>query len=685
MWAETALRIVPPQGATFVPGQRFDVRIEADDLKGQPGALSFAINGQDSLKEMFGAETFKTFTLTIRIPVAPAARGAAGTTTGAGAGAPRGGAATGARGATGPTGAVGGAAAPARGVNPTAPAAGANPTAPARGANPTAPTAGNTAGRGGAVAPRGAAPAATPATDEHGTVAPVEAGPTTTQLNGGIIRRNWTFDKPGKYELTASLVQSDGKQLTARSTIEVLALQGMTNPARNIILFIGDGMGGAERTAARIVSKGVEAGKTKGLLEMDQMETIGLVMTSSLDALVTDSSPGASAWATGNKSANNWHGVFPDNTGPVTGVAATLDRNRQAAAPFLDNPRVENIAEFLHRTRRMSTGVVSTVAVTDSTPGAFSSHAIRYAQNAIAEEYLSSGHSVILGGGARYFAPAGDPVLKNITSARPDGRNLIAEFKNSGYAFVSTATELRTSGGADKLLGLFHGADFASRYDRMRAAAGIASGREAVGQFPDQPSLELMTQQAINVLSKNPNGFFLMVEGGSIDRELHRLDPNRSINEVIELDKAIGVARAWASAPGHEDTLILVTADHETSGLVLTGVNENGRASSRAFPSYVDKDGDGFPDDFQPELALTFDFASAFNPPRDNRIYDLPKNLKDLNPTTTVTISVSPAAGHSAVDVPIGARGRGANLFNGVMDNTDIFFRMLRVLGAPRP
>ncbi|HEX4998935.1 MAG TPA: alkaline phosphatase [Terriglobia bacterium] len=509
--------------------------------------------------------------------------------------------------------------------------------------------------------------------------------PTISQQNGGIIRRNWTFDRPGKHELAASLILADGRRLTAKSTVEVLALEPAPNTARNIILFVGDGMGGVERTAARIASKGVEGGRARGLLEMDQMEMMGLVMTSSLDALVTDSSPGASSWATGNKSLNNWHGVYPDNTGPVTGVEATLDRDPQAAAPFLDNPRVENIAEFLQRTRRMSTGVVSTVAVTDSTPGSFSSHAIRYAQAAIAEQMLSAGHSVILGGGAKYFLPAGDPLLRNIVSARSDKRNLVDEFKQAGFTFVSTATELEAAGASDKLLGLFHGAELASRYDRMRAASGNPSGLEAVGQFTDQPTLEAMTRQAINVLSRNPRGFFLVVEAGSIDRELHRLDPNRAIDEVIELDKAIGVARTWAAERGNRETLILVTADHETSGLALTGVNENGRASSRAFPNYVDKNEDGFPDDFQPELSLTFDFASGFNPPRDNRVYDLPRNLKDLNPTTTMNPGVGGVSGHSAVDVPIGAAGRGAALFNGTMDNTEIFFRMLRVLGAPRP
>ena len=570
-WAQRELRIVPPTGATFVPGQRFDIRLEADELQGQPLQFSIEINGRDEKREIFGTEEFKTFA----------------------------------------------------------------PPPVGRGASPT------------------------------------------PGVNGGVTRRNWTFDKAGKYEITASLVQSDGTKLTAKSTIEVPALQPIANRARNVILFVGDGMGQAQRTAARIASKGVENGKAKGLLEMDQMEVFGLSMTSSLDALVTDSSPGASAWATGNKSINNWHGVYPDNNSPITSNAAAIDRN---PAPFLDNPRVENIAEFLQRTQRMSTGVVSTVAVTDSTPGSFSSHSIRYAQSAIAEQMLSAGHSVILGGGARYFLPAGNPTLRNVPSGRTDMRNLVDDFKNAGFAFASNSAELKASAKSDKVLGLFHGAEMASRYDRMRALQGNFSGKEAVGQFPDQPTLEFMTQVALNVLGRDSDGFFLMVEGGSVDRELHRMDPNRAIYEVIELDKAIGVARAWAAERGHEDTLILVTADHETSGLALTGVNEKGRPSGRSFPSYEDKNFDGFPDSLQPELSLTFDFPSGSNPPKDSRYYDLPRNLRDLNPTTALTNPPGGTGGHSAVDVPVGARGPGASLFNGTMDNTEIFFRMLRAL-----
>jgi alkaline phosphatase len=575
--AETILRVIPPRGATFAPGQRFDIRIEADDLRGQPQQFTIEVNGRDSKREIFGTEEFKTF----RAPV------------------------TG-RGAT-----------------------------------------------------------------------------STNLLNGGVIRRDWSLDRAGKYEIKATLTDAAGIRHTASSTIVVESLPPSPVRAKNVILFIGDGMGPAARTAARIMSKGIEGGKAKGLLEMDQMETVGLVMTSSLDALVTDSSPGASAWATGNKSLNNWHGVFPDNTGPIT-AGGGLDRSREMALPYLDNPRVENLAEFLQRTRRMSTGVVSTVAVTDSTPGAFSSHAIRYAQNAIAEQMLTAGHSVILGGGARYFLPQDSSLLGNIPSSRTDGRNLVDEFKKAGFTFVSNATELERAGRADKLLGFFHGSEMASRYDRNRAKAGIASAKEALGKFQDQPTLELMTQQALNVLNRNPNGFFLMIEAGSIDRELHRLDPNRAMDEVIELDRAIGVARAWSAERGHEETLILVTADHETAGLVLTGVSENGRQSSRSFPNYEDKNFDGFPDELHPEFSLTFDFASSFNPPKDSKANDLPRNIRDLNPTANLPPAMPGGvglAGHSAVDVQVSARGPGASLFGGVQDNTEIFFKILRALG----
>ena len=212
---------------------------------------------------------------------------------------------------------------------------------------------------------------------------------------------------------------------------------------------------------------------------------MGLVMTSSLDALVTDSSPGAGAWATGNKSINNWHGVFPDNNGPNNSNRRDPGSNREAALPFLDNPRVENLAEFLQRTRRMSTGVVSTVAVTDSTPGAFSSHAIRLCANRYCRTDVvrrSQRHSRWR---SEIFPAAGKSLYWPTFPRRAsDGRNLVDEFKKAGFTFVSTATELEHAGRAEKLLGLFHGGDMSSRYDRMRAKKqAISAERKPSASF----------------------------------------------------------------------------------------------------------------------------------------------------------------------------------------------------------
>lgn len=559
----------------FAPGQRFDVRLEANDIQAPPKEFSIQVNGVDRTREIFGGQEFVTFPLL----------------------------------------------------------------------------------DGG--------------------------GRPSARLGGGVMRRAWSLDRPGRYQISAALILADGARLTAQTTVEAVALTPERTPARNIILFIGDGLGVAQRTAARIVSRGIQNGKVQGLLEMDAMDAHGFIMTHSLDAAITDSSPSAGAYATGNKGVNNSHGVFPDNTGANAG-ASTAAGNAELARLVLDNPRIENIAELLQRTRRMATGVVSTVSVTDSTPAAFSSHTFaRTAEAGIAEQILESGHSVIMGAGTRFFAPAGSAILGNIRSGRTDGRNLIEEFQKAGYTFASNASGLEAAARPQKLLALFHPRDMPSRFDRMRARAGDPNGREALGQFPDQPDLETMTLRAIDILSRNPNGFFLMVEAGSIDRQYHMMDPHRAIFETIELDKAVGAARAWARRQGNAGTLILVTGDHETSGLSITGVMENGRAAGRGFPSYVDENRDGFPDNARPQRMLAFDFAGTPAAANENadHYYELPRNLIDLNPTSPRATPLPRYLGHTATDIFIAASGPGANLFGRVMDNTDVFFAMLRAVG----
>ena len=157
----------------------------------------------------------------------------------------------------------------------------------------------------------------------------------------------------------------------------------------------------------------------------------------------------------------------------------------------------------------MSIGLVSTFSMTDSTPGAFSSHTYgRYFNSQIAEQVFSSSPDVLLGAGTRYFVPNGDPLLKNFASQRNDTRNIVGEFKQKGYTVVSTATELRSVKDPAKLLGLFHPAQMASRLDRIEFRRGNAASRTVVGQFPDQPDLESMVEKPLMCSRGIAMGFF---------------------------------------------------------------------------------------------------------------------------------------------------------------------------------
>jgi alkaline phosphatase len=142
--------------------------------------------------------------------------------------------------------------------------------------------------------------------------------------------RAYSASATGVHQLRVIALQSDGKVASATGNFEVVRLQNGTSRARNIIFLIGDGMGIAHRTAARILAFGASQGKARGRLAMDEMPVCGMVITHSLNSIVTDSSPGSACYSTGNKSNNNQHGVFPDDT----------------LANF-DNPRVEFMGEYL--------------------------------------------------------------------------------------------------------------------------------------------------------------------------------------------------------------------------------------------------------------------------------------------------------------------------------------------------
>lgn len=482
------------------------------------------------------------------------------------------------------------------------------------------------------------------------------------------------FQTSGVIEVKA-VARQGGKESSSRVAYSVTADKA-TRRAKNVILFIGDGMGLPVRDMARILSKGIVEGKYNDILEMEKLVNTAIITTSGYDSLVTDSANSASAYATGHKSVVNAMGVYESS-----------DKNP------MEHPKVENLAEIGIRMRGMSVGLVTTSNITDATPAAMISHTRRRAeQNFIAEDMLNPGHmpEVILGGGSRHFIPMSTPGSK-----RTDERNLVDEFKAKGFAFAGTRAEMKAAK-SGKILGLF-GLDNMNVYlDRE-----VLKNPKTLGSFTDQPTLMEMTEKAIDILSKNPNGFFLMVEGACVDKQLHTLDWQRAVYDAIELDQAVSIGRRFAAQ--NDDTLIIVTADH-SHGASITGTyherdGKKGRHAVRTYansiyPTFVDEDGDGFPDNPDAEVTLAVHFANHPDYNADYRLKQVPTApaIKDgdkvvANPQTTGDARVGnlpygeTQEVHSADSVPLTAAGPGEEYFRGVMDNTEVFYGMTRALG----
>ena len=543
-----------------------------------------------------------------------------------------------------------------------------------------------------------------------------------------FLSRDWSFLRAGRHTLIAT---SSGA--TREVSFEVVPWEGTGPRVRNVILLIGDGMGVGHRTAARVVSRGVTEGRYRnGMLEMDQMQATGLVNTSSLSALVTDSAPGASCYATGNKAANHEEGVFPDNTDNEA-----LKRNDPESDAFLDNPKVENITEFLRRNRGTNLGLVTTADVTDATPAAFAVHTSnRNASTRIADDFFDrrnqTGLTVLMGGGRQWFEPklnknAGRRSTPTNAKVNP-ARDLVKAFQNEGFAFADSAKSLEAVSASKpaQLLGLFAPSTMPVAFDKL--------GHGATGA-KNVPMLDNMARAAINSLSSSsPRGFFLMIEGASIDKQAHAEDADRAIWETIEFDRAVGVAKRFAEQTNSDsdpnnDTLVVVTADHETSGFSLIGarnpdprIPRGSRDAARAytgFTDYKDADGDGYPDETDPPNKLIIGFGASSDRYDDwvsNKLPLAPGVVKNgvavANPRRDGPDDADPAsrngtlitgqvengevtsafldpdrepitnAVHTATDIPLTASGPGAMQFVGVQDNTSVFFKMMRSLGG---
>ena len=459
--------------------------------------------------------------------------------------------------------------------------------------------------------------------------------------------------------------------------------------AKNVILFIGDGMSLAHRVAARVLAKGIAEGKTFGKLAIDDMPQMALVATAGSDSIITDSANSASAYATGHKAAVNAMGVYADRTPDP-----------------LDDPRVETITSLVKRRLGMAVGIVTNTEVEDATPAAMVAHTRRRSEyDRIVEQFFAAKPDVIMGGGLANFLPKSAEGSK-----RKDESDFVGQFRDAGYSVASTGAEMTSLAddpNTTKLVGLFTLGNMDGALDRKILKGGT------VGKFPEQPDLTEEVGAALKVLSRNDAGFFLMVESGMIDKYTHLLDMERAVYDTIMLDNAVKLARDWATAHG-DDTLILVLADH-THPIGLVGTIEDDMASvpnvpmrervrvyERAgFPNYPAADAEGYPArvDVSRRLALFSaslpDHYETFRPKLDNPneptvagkdagTYVANDRYKNV-PGAVLRFGNLPAMinadVHSGEDVVLTASGPGSERVRGQVDNTEIFRVMVEALG----
>jgi alkaline phosphatase len=276
---------------------------------------------------------------------------------------------------------------------------------------------------------------------------------------------------------------------------------------KNVILLIGDGTGLAQIASGMIAIVGPD-----GLLHMQTMPVTGFVKTHSSDKLITDSASGATAFACGLKTYNGAIAVNPEKVPCKTLLELAEEKG-------------------------LSTGLISTSSITHATPASFAAHVDnRGLQEQIAHHFLNAGVEVFLGGGYNFFD----------SNTRSDSLDLISEFEKEGYDILRTKEDLKNTD-TDQLLGLF--------------------APDGMERADSEPTSEEMVNKTLNILSKDKDGFFLMLEGSQIDWAGHGNDVEYLIEEVKDFDAAVKAVLDFAEQDG--ETLVILTADHETGGMTL--------------------------------------------------------------------------------------------------------------------
>ncbi|MDB5586133.1 MAG: phoA [Devosia sp.] len=362
------------------------------------------------------------------------------------------------------------------------------------------------------------------------------------------------------------ITQPGGARRLSGDITEALKASLVNTPAKNVILFIGDGMGDSEITVARNYAEGA-GGFFKGIDALPitgQYTHYALNKETGKPDYVTDSAASATAWSTGVKTYNGALGV---------------DIKEAPHQTILELAKANGLA----------TGDVSTSEIQDATPAALVSHITGRrcygpvattkdcASNAlenggagsITEQYLTARADLVLGGGAKSFAEVA-------AAGEYKGKTLMEQAKALGFVIVTNADEMKalTAANQDKpVIGLFAEGNLPVSWVGPKATYHGNLDVPAYTCTPNadrpatQPSLADMTTKAIELLSTNKKGFFLQVEGASIDKQDHAANPCGQIGETVDLDAAVQVGLAFAKE--HGDTLVIVTADHAHSSQIV--------------------------------------------------------------------------------------------------------------------
>jgi alkaline phosphatase len=432
------------------------------------------------------------------------------------------------------------------------------------------------------------------------------------------------------------------RQTGSRDTNEALQTALSARQPKNVIFLLGDGMGTQEITAARYYQ-----GVTQPL-NVDRMPLTGFDTTWSVKPAAAapylpdydpDSASTGTMWATGEK---------------------TIDERISQGPSSADNVPGENLTTVLEVAQRagMKVGDVSTAEITDATPAVLGSHiSLRGCQGpanmgacptetkaagglgSIAEQEVDHGIDVLLGGGRARFTQA-------ITGGPDAGKTVVASAQEQGYQYVTDAAGLAGASSGKPLLGLFNSGNMSLEWTGPAASLGKGNAPAACteGVRPsNEPSLADMTAKAIKLL-ENKRGFFLQVEGASIDKQDHATNACGQLGETVAFDRAIGVALDYQAS--HPDTLVVVTADHAHTSQIVS----------------EDASGTGLPTGYSTNL-LT----------RDGQTLSLTYGTAGYGSAGAAPVTAPPSQQHTGAVVPVWGRGPGSLSVLGTNDHTDLF------------